>query len=872
MFSDQQLLQPDFDETAYLRHTLQLPSFEAEQQRLARCIDAIDSELHAAIADNANDLVDNVAHLNAAGAVVDTVQTSVGNAQSSLTRLRHVIRDPYAQVEAGVAELRNSTAALNTLRAVYRFLSLVGKFKECANDVARSARLLREVEDILAEHDLSGIEPVDAAMPVVSKTSAAVRSKALEILRSAMSRRNLGDLGLAVQCFASLGTLGKVVAEAAAERKRDALTVIVKQVSVAVLQGDTDQALSKLDGALHIIADHSTSLAELWKALRRRDAGSQRPFIDSVAAHTDPQALLQDYWKSVSEHLAEQLQRVTRKGALHAMMVAEYSRFHKILVGFATAQRDLFAAILGDSRDSPAVAVLARSKTDEWLKLSIGDIEEKFRQNFKDRLREKLTALTARVGAALPVGGADDPIDISADPKTGAAVPSAAATFDGAARGLVKVIHHDLATNRQDAHTLDIALDVAGTVLNNAAAALRDGAAKLPVRELPSVAVTVTAGQLYHVSIANAAALLAVEMQSAVAMLPRIGGAAGAGAGSPMGSPAGSPTAAAGPSDGSSSGLGAVRTAIATLEKLSESIVRPFFDSAVVAISRHIDDLFPADGILTASTATSSNKAAPGMTGINPHLSARGTQLHTRLWHFLTRFALLFDRQTPGLEKAQRSLADAVARQFLANTLTSAVQDSGARRTVVADLENVASVLNSLYAVDRLERTGKAFRHVIRLLKSTERESIPNAAETRQLAARGHPAVVLLALVARVDARHLAVDLTTGTRLSRDELRGIVCEGLKVGGTKGCGKLWEGVVRSCLGETAVGDTEEVEAVPSKAPHAPTQPPPAGNAEAEGGATEPTATEPPAVEKKRVPTVAALVKRACLALEDDMVPR
>jgi hypothetical protein len=862
MFSDQQLLGSDFDPTAYLRHTLQLPSFENEQQRLTRCIESVDQELQAAIAENAGDLVENVAQLNAAGTTAEAVQGAVLGAQSSLARLRHVIRDPFVQVEAGVAELRNSSAALEMMRAVYRFLSLVNKLQECGGDPARSARLLREIEEILAEHDISGIEAVDAAMPLVSRTSAAVRSKALDALRSAMAKRNLGELGLAVQCFASLGTLGKVVVDTVAERKREALTVIVKQISATVLQGDGEAALAKIDGALQTIAEHATSLAELWKALRRRDAATQRTFLDFVAASTsgDPKTLLADFWVAVSKHLSDHLQSVTKKGALHAMAITEYTRFHRILSTFSVSMREFFAAIVGESRDSPAVASFSRGKTEPWLRSTVGDIEERFKQSMRDRHREKLASLTTRVQAAMPTGGADrDTIDIAADPKTGGGIPSAANTFDAAARGLVKALHHDLATNRPDDYTLGLTLEIAGRTLSAAAKAMRDAAAKVPIGDLPSVAVSVTAGQLFQISLCNAAALLATEVQSAVAMLPR------------------NPTA---DTAGTSADTQPTRAAVAELEALSESIVAPFFDSAAVAITRHIDDLFPADGVLTAAPGAARPVAAgAAKPGANPNASARSTQLHTRVWHFLTRFALLFDRQAPGLEQAQRNLSSAITRHFLVNTLICQVADATARRAVAADLEGLVSLLSSLFPVDRLGRTGRALRHVIRTANAATAEDVPSAKEVRSMAQRGHAAVLLLGLLLRLDSKQIAVEITTAARLSKDELRKVLSEALQTETLKGCARLWEGVTKSCLAEVDANETQQQ--VPATT--AASLPTPGASPTAAAGPTDnetgtaaltsdAPAADTPAPPPVRVPTVAARVKQACLALEEDLVPR
>lgn len=800
MFSDQQLLSADFDATAYLQHTLQLPTFDAEQQRLARCVDRVDNELRAAIADNAPGLIGSVATLNEAHVTVDDVQRSISAAQSSLTRLRLVIRDPYTHVQSAVTELRNSTAALEMMRAVSRFLSYTAKLRESVDDPARAARLLRDIEEVLNDYDLAGIDAVDAELPLVSKASASVRTKALEMLRSAMAHRNHAELGLAVQCFASLGNLGKIFADTVTDRKRDTLTVIVRQLSSGALQGDDDAALAKLDGALQIVADHATSLAELWKALRRKDASTQRPFIDIVRETTDPASLLTDYWKSVAEHLTDQFHKLTKMGALHAMLVAKFAHFYRHLSKFGVNMRDFFTAVhqCSNYEGAPASSQL---NFDQWIRNTVGDVEQRFVHAMNERQREKLTTFVTRLQASMPHGGADSTVvDVNADPKNtsnAAASTAAANALDAPTRALLKAINHELAANRPDEHALRLCLKSISGTLQQLVARSREASSKIPLAELPSIAVSVTAGQLFHISLANALTTITTDIQSAIALLPK----------QSEGTQSQTPSV-------ETSSL-AVQSTLGEMDKLVKAVVAPFFDSATVALQKHVDDLFDPK-----AHAASSDRTA---------------QLQSRVWHFATRFSMLFDRQAHGLEAAQKSLCMAVTARVIALTL---LEQPSNRKVVAKDLDGLAAALAPLHPLERLGKLSRAHRHLVRLL---EDDDIPDSSDVRALAARGHPVVILLALLLRLEPP--AVEISTAMRMSRPEVVKLLLKPLMEGNVKGCAVMWQAATRTCLADVDAFEKRST------------------NPNAETGIAVPV-----------VLTNNARVKQGCLALEEDLVPR
>lgn len=747
MFSDQQLLSRTFDDKAYLRHTLQLSSYDAEHQRLARCIESVEADIAGVVSGDAPQLIESVNALHQTESEVDEIQGTLSAAQSTVQRLRHIVREPYCHVQRTSTELRNATTALDLLRAVHRFLALVAKLKESAtSDIARASKILRELEELLADQDLRGVECVEAELPAVSAASQSVRAQATELLRTAMAGGDQVDLSLAVQCFASLGTLGKVVHDTVNERKTKALTVIVKQLNVTALDDgrDKDFALRHIEATLRTVAAHTAAVALLFQTLRRKkDPVTQRAFSDSLAAPCA--SIAEEYWRTVAEQLREHLVKLTKRGSLHALVAVEYARYHRILVSYGETQRELFLAVAADAATAEQ---LRRSKVDAWLEGVCADIQQRFEVQVRDRHREKLAALSSKIAAAAPSpGSAGTIVDVVVDPKSGSTGPAAA--LEQPCRSLIKVLQHDLATNRQDDHVLGVALRSVISTISSATAKVRESAAKDPLPSLPSIAVSATASQLFHIMLSNAASVLATEMTNALANLPRTTSEVVLGL------------------------CDEVRSAVSALETVCDGTLRPFFDAARVTLLKHVDTAFDSTG-------------------------DRPAAIHSRMWHFLTRYVLLFDRQTPGLDGFQKSLVDALLCRCMTRSVVSRTPESEARAKLARELSTMPTTLSPLFPAERLVTRVAQLKYCARLVANEQ-----PIAESEVAAAvrRLHPVVVLFVALQRVPLSS-AVSVETAAKQPIARVVEVVDNAVAADALTGCAVLWEAVHRVCLADVA----------------------------------------------------------------------
>ena len=282
MFTDEALLASDFDEAGYLRHALQVSttSFDAEQTRLSRCLEKIETEIHATVQNNRDALIGSVQEVNTAQKTTNAILGTADQLSASVRRIRHTIHEPYVQMEQRVHELRNVFSCLSLIRNVQRYLSVATKLRDSADgDLVRAARLLKELEDIQAGSDFSGIPFIDSIAPSVSHAANTVRSRLSESLRSAIHNANPGELAVALQCSASMGALVKTVQGLLAEIKREASRAIVKELDNATTSFSSggsemdaafrDSIFTALEKALSQVAIQLRAFGHLWAVLRK---------------------------------------------------------------------------------------------------------------------------------------------------------------------------------------------------------------------------------------------------------------------------------------------------------------------------------------------------------------------------------------------------------------------------------------------------------------------------------------------------------------------------------------------------------------------------------------------------------------------------
>lgn len=197
-----------------------LASAQAAGARLAAAVrDEVVLQKEALLAE-----VDAVAALEKEVATVDAGVTSLAAASSGLTGALAV---PYAPMARAVASLENIQAASDLLRRVVRFRACTKKLADAslfpsfsaahktkAEDLPGAAEAVRELDEMLGDTALAGVDSVAKFVPAVRKSAVELRKRVAATLKAGLAARDQMPVASAVLAFHALGVVAdKVNAE-----------------------------------------------------------------------------------------------------------------------------------------------------------------------------------------------------------------------------------------------------------------------------------------------------------------------------------------------------------------------------------------------------------------------------------------------------------------------------------------------------------------------------------------------------------------------------------------------------------------------------------------------------------------------------------
>nr|CCM18389.1 hypothetical protein, conserved [Leishmania guyanensis] len=395
MFSNEQLVSPDFDEVAYLRYALRSANYNAEHARLESCIAGVKRDIQSTLAVHADSLIDQARCTYKTQHEVTAVRQSTDALQKAAGRLRIMIEEPYMQLQSRVKELEATQEVMQLLQATLRFISLVARLQEqlattSALDIVRSSYTLKELEEVLQDGAVRTLQVVEAQLPAVERHATTIRSKAHELLAmteltappnntsaagavtstTASTSRLAAQVSTGLQCAYVLCMLSRTVQSFMTERRREVLRTIMRELDVqaieehisseynrlsrSALSGQSgavsEQAvtahvvLQRIQKTLFIAVQHTRCVILLWRLLlQRRDTQSQEAYLFSIDS---PVQLLVEYWSTITEKLRERMNSLQKRHAIRLALVSAYPRYHHLLVSFLS-RTDVAAATEG---------------------------------------------------------------------------------------------------------------------------------------------------------------------------------------------------------------------------------------------------------------------------------------------------------------------------------------------------------------------------------------------------------------------------------------------------------------------------------------------------------------------------------------------
>ncbi|ORC87413.1 putative conserved oligomeric Golgi complex subunit 5-like [Trypanosoma theileri] len=708
MFADSTLMSPDFDEDAYLRYALHATNGHAERVRLAMCAKAVREEVHKILSENAEDMVRQVTAACRAQRDVAGVRQATASLVHSISKLRNTVQEPHRVINANIIKLENINAALNTLRSILKFIGLTTRLKsQLPQDLARAARTLHELEELLQTSNITGIEVVDSRMDAVEKAAVVIRTKAQDMLRRGDTQDTSG-VAISLQCFFILGSLPRVLGSLMTEQKREVMKSLMRDLD---LQSMTDEVnlgnngsasdinmrtreviFSRLKSAFTNIAQHTQVVVAVWRVLLKRvDPVTHIPYLSAIE---NPTSVLGDYWHLVTEKLRERLQAIQRRPNFLAALASDILQYRSLLNSFLVDMRELLE-LLSRLMEMDTLAMRRTSSSlfsntspggveqlkRIWLSQVTQEVNDRFAAHVMDRHKERLHYILSKLPSIIPSNNSSRPSSMSIVVDLQRPhVPAAVQVLE--TRSYTVVATQDVTMYRQDPYALSIVLDCVIQSLTTFIQPVTEAINKWPLPPLPSVSGDTTSAQLLHICVSNACTLLSNDLEALLASLPEElftedratdRWISGVERGIDQEEDEGGET-----SSNARKHVVDKRRQLRDLtnkfKSISEQAIQPFFKSA--------------SGLLLDSISMC-------VGGAQGQEAAGVGQLQSQIQHFMSHFYYLFDPQTSTLDENARKLSDIlIARLIVAVTLLYPF-NSSTQQHVLCCLQQISRVVFS---------------------------------------------------------------------------------------------------------------------------------------------------------------------------------
>ncbi|KAH9578649.1 Conserved oligomeric Golgi complex subunit 5 [Trypanosoma melophagium] len=681
MFNDSTLMSPDFDEDAYLRYALHTTDGHGERLRLAMCAKAVREEVHKILSENAEDMVQQVTAACRAQRDVAAIRQGTASLVHAISKLRNTVQEPHRVIQANIVKLENINAASNTLRSVLKFIGLTTRLKsQLPQDLARAARTLHELEELLQTSNITGIEVVDNRLEGVERAAVVIRTKAQDMLRRG-DTQDTSSVAISLQCFFILGSLPRVLGSLMTEQKREVIKSLMRDLD---LQSMTDEfslgnngsasdinartrevIFSRLKSAFTNTAQHTQIVVAVWRVLLKKvDPVTHIPYLSAVE---NPTSVLGEYWHLVTEKLRERLQATQKRPNFLAALASDVLQYRGLLNSFLVDMGELLELLsrlmemdtiamkrtsgsLFFNNSSGGVEQLKRT----WLNQVTQEVNERFAAHIMDRHKERLHYILSKLPSIIPSNnGARSSVNLVVDLQR-PHMPSAVQVLE--TRSYTLVASQDVAMYRQDPYALSIVLDCVIQSLTTFILPVTETIGKWPLPPLPSVSGDTTTAQLLHICVSNACTLLSNDLEALLASLPeelfaedRLTDRWISGTEREM------------HPDEEEGGVTSnarkhvvekrrqLRDLTNKFKSISEQAIKPFFRSASGLLLDCIS--------MCVSGAQGQEAAGVG-------------QLQSQIQHFMSHFYYLFDPQTSTLDEHARRLSDTlIARLIVAVTL-----------------------------------------------------------------------------------------------------------------------------------------------------------------------------------------------------------
>ncbi|KAJ3349617.1 Conserved oligomeric Golgi complex subunit [Entophlyctis luteolus] len=339
-----------FDPVEYANRIIQAPDgteyhrtdIAAALGKLSFSIEQLNRELHNQVAAHYEDLLEQVTGLDTLETSLEKIHEGIINANSSFARVKSKIRDTYSQIKQQTDELELVQEGAEVLRNVHRFLGLnkrlEGHMREgSSTGISQAAACIKEIETLLHEVDLVGIEVVDPELAKIQKSKSTVASYGDKQLMDGLNNQNQIDIAAGLQIFYNLGQISsraklvvdsileEITTESQQSLNVQLLTKEIKDLHAQTVQGKkgvevvnvsepvyTERLWKRLESLMDKLHDNTVKVYVLERVLsRKKDPFTQVAYLDHVL-HGMDENIVKYFWKGVSQIFEKEIRSAVK--------------------------------------------------------------------------------------------------------------------------------------------------------------------------------------------------------------------------------------------------------------------------------------------------------------------------------------------------------------------------------------------------------------------------------------------------------------------------------------------------------------------------------------------------------------------------------
>ncbi|KAI9011264.1 Golgi transport complex subunit 5-domain-containing protein [Gaertneriomyces semiglobifer] len=347
----------DFDPTQYANRILHAPSDRCDlPNALAKLnfgIEHLNKQIQEQVTVHYEDLLQQIGNLSNVNEHLEKTRQDVSHLNSSFDRLRNKVLVPYEQIRAAIVQLERIQETTETIRRVRRFLDIIRRLDGDPvgeHQLTKSALDINELDAILRDKSLKGIDVVEAERAYVTEVAARIEKQGDSLLQSGLSSQNQRDIACSLQVFHNLGILSsrmeKVIAtilEVIRTEIQGALDVVKLNRELkdnanprrATFAGDPayNGLWKRLEHLWDVtVYDSAIQIYHLSRVLTRsRDPVTHTLFVEMLTAEMKKD-VRGFFWNKLCACLGDELRLATRASPnLNTILQIEYPRVLRLV-------------------------------------------------------------------------------------------------------------------------------------------------------------------------------------------------------------------------------------------------------------------------------------------------------------------------------------------------------------------------------------------------------------------------------------------------------------------------------------------------------------------------------------------------------------